>query len=354
MGKLYVGNSGSTPAIIKVEEVAKKKFGVSIDNFLGDVDENGALLNPVGKNLELVFSGVKTINNPQFRYKFYQNDIVTSISFPDLLEVTGRAFYNSFQYSTSLEVVSFPKLEYIDRTSGFCFSDAFSYCDRLKSINFDSLKEVGYYGLNRAFYWCREASLSNISFPALRQIGENGMKEVFYYDYNLISIELPSVVNVSKYGLYNAFYQCNKLERLDLSSLETVGANGCDSMCYKNTSLLSVDLSSLKEISKRGMSCAFLECIKLSTINFNSLQSIAEEGLYAAFSGCTSLSAIFFPALINIQDTGLSIGSYGNAFDKCSNLTEIHFRADMQEIIEGIKGYSNKWGATNATVYFDL
>ena len=41
MAKLYIGDSQGTPAIIKIEEVPKKKYGVSIDNLLGDVDENG-------------------------------------------------------------------------------------------------------------------------------------------------------------------------------------------------------------------------------------------------------------------------------------------------------------------------
>lgn len=356
MGKLYVGNSGSTPAIVKVEEVNKNKFGMTIDNFFGNVDENGVLQKPAEKNLELVFNGVKTISNAQFQYKFYQDDAVASISFPDLLEVTGRAFVHGFEKSTSLQVVDFPKLEYIDRgtTGGFCFDGAFSYCDHLTCINFDSLKEVGYYGLNRAFYWCRKAPLSHISFPALQQIGEKGMKEIFYGYCNLISIELPSVINVLEQGLYYAFYECDKLEQIDLSSLKTVGTEGCSYMCAYCTSLLNIDLSSLEEISEYGMSGAFSGCTKLSTLNFNSLQSIAKFGLYFTFSGCTSLSTAFFPALIDIQDNSLSAGSYGNVFDKCSNLTEIHFRADMQEIIEGVKGYSNKFGATNATIYFDL
>ena len=37
-----------------------------------------------------------------------------------------------------------------------------------------------------------------------------------------------------------------------------------------------------------------------------------------------------------------------------SSLTEIHFPAAIKSKIEALTGYSDKWGATNATIYFDL
>jgi hypothetical protein len=51
-----------------------------------------------------------------------------------------------------------------------------------------------------------------------------------------------------------------------------------------------------------------------------------------------------------------SVGSHGlyNAFQYCTGITEIHFRADAQATIEATSGYSDKFGATNATIYFDL
>lgn len=37
-----------------------------------------------------------------------------------------------------------------------------------------------------------------------------------------------------------------------------------------------------------------------------------------------------------------------------SNATEIHFGAKNQAAIEACEGYDKKWGATNATFFFDL
>lgn len=43
-----------------------------------------------------------------------------------------------------------------------------------------------------------------------------------------------------------------------------------------------------------------------------------------------------------------------NAFEGCPALIEIHFAAINQSAIEALSGYSSKFGANNATIYFDL
>jgi hypothetical protein len=44
----------------------------------------------------------------------------------------------------------------------------------------------------------------------------------------------------------------------------------------------------------------------------------------------------------------------GYAFSGCTGITELHFRSDAQTVIEAADSYSYKFGATNATIYFDL
>ncbi len=86
---------------------------------------------------------------------------------------------------------------------------------------------------------------------------------------------------------------------------------------------------------------AFQECSRLTTISLPAATSI---GSYA-FQGCSQLTTISLPA-------ATSIGSY--AFQGCSRLTEIHFAAANQATIEALSDYASKFGATNATIYFDL
>lgn len=78
---------------------------------------------------------------------------------------------------------------------------------------------------------------------------------------------------------------------------------------------------------------------------FDEVTSVDSYGLNYAFINCTGITgSVSFPKLTSVGTYGLS-----NAFYGCTGITELHFRADMQSTIG-----SNKYGATNATVYFDL
>ena len=86
---------------------------------------------------------------------------------------------------------------------------------------------------------------------------------------------------------------------------------------------------------------AFSGCMSLASIN---LPNVTTVGSYA-FSYCRSLASINLPKLT-------TVGNY--AFSYCSSLREIHFAAKNKEAIEALSGYSNKFGATNAKIYFDI
>ena len=64
-----------------------------------------------------------------------------------------------------------------------------------------------------------------------------------------------------------------------------------------------------------------------------------------AFSDCTSLTSVYLPNVTSIYDY---------AFSRCLSLTSVHFAAKNKETIEVLSGYSSKFDATNATIYFDL
>ena len=79
----------------------------------------------------------------------------------------------------------------------------------------------------------------------------------------------------------------------------------------------------------------------IETFKDDNIDSIGDY----AFAHCSSLTSIHLPKVT-------SIGSY--AFDYCSSLTSIHFAAKNKETIEALSGFSSKFGATKATIYFDL
>ena len=218
MAKLYIGDSQGTPAIIKIEEVPKKKLGVSIDTFIGDVDENGTLLATTWTGA-LNFAGVTEIANDSLKYAFY-----------------GRL--------------------------------------GITSVDLSSLQSVGVYGLSSAFQDCK--------------------------------------------------------------------------------GITSIDLSSLQSVEIYGLSSAFQDCKGITSIDLSSLQSMKDYGLSSAFRGCTGITSISFPSLTSVYSNSFGNISVTGAFRNCTALTKIHFRADMQATIEAMSQYADKWGANNATIYFDL
>ena len=248
MAKLYIGDSQGTPAIVKIEEVSKKKFGVSVDTFLGDVDENGVYQIPT-EPFTLDMSSVKSVPFYGLSYKFYK----TSISGMLKIGLEGDLSGRGAMYS--------------------CFSS----CTGLTSVNLSSLTTVS---------------------------GSSSM--------------------------YSCFQNCDGLTSIDFSSLTTVSGSNALQYCFDGcTGLTSVNLSSLTTVS-------------------------GSYALQSCFDYCTKLSTISFPALTSVVNNSFGSASYNYIFNGCKALTEIHFRADMQATIEAMTGYANKWGATNATIYFDL
>ena len=86
---------------------------------------------------------------------------------------------------------------------------------------------------------------------------------------------------------------------------------------------------------------AFSSCSSLTSIDLPNVTTVGN----LAFGNCSSLTSIDLP---NVTTVG------NDAFLSCSSLKEIHFAVKNKEAIEALSGYSNKFGATNATIYFDI
>ena len=88
-------------------------------------------------------------------------------------------------------------------------------------------------------------------------------------------------------------------------------------------------------------SYAFSSCSSLTSID---LPNVTTIGSYA-FYGCSSLTSINLPKVTTVKSS---------AFGNCRSLKEIHFAAKNKEAIEALSDYSNKFGAANAKIYFDI
>lgn len=218
------------------------------------------------------------------------------------------------------------------------------------ALNFAGVREIGNEALPRyAFFGCK--GITSVDLSSVHNVGDGGLYYAFGECTGITSVYLSSLQSVDSDGLYGAFRECTGITSVDLSSLQTVGDNGLSYAFFGCTGITSVDLSSLQIVGRYGLHSVFNYCSSLASVDLSSLQTVSGfSNLQYMFSGCTSLTTISFPSLTSVEN----INSFVNAFQNCTALTEIHFRADMQETIEAMSGYENKWGATNATIYFDL
>lgn len=177
----------------------------------------------------------------------------------------------------------------------------------------------------------------------------------FYGDENITGADFRTVEEIDSTGLQYAFYGCENLTYANFAVLESINSSGLHS-AFRDTGLTTLSFPALKIIRLAGFENGVRDCTALTSIYFSALET-AEQGAFRyAFQG-TALTSISFPALKNVnigafQQSATSTTSA--AFRNVSTLTEIHFRADAKAAIEATYGYSSQWGATNATIYFDL
>lgn len=304
MAKLYIGDQEVTPAIIK--EVAKPdvRFGLSIGNFIGNVDSDGALDSPF-LSKDIVLTGVKSLKSSALygvlAYTKYTTLTPVIFSAPDLIMIAGYSMCYALAENNGIVVVDIPKI-----------------------------KECPNHAMSNMCYGC--GNLSNINLPMLEIVEGWGLENCCSNCQKLTTVVVSSLRSVGTYGLFKCFTGCITLQHLDLSSLETIGDYGCQGMCSLCYALETIDLSKLKSIGPNALD-SFLQ------------GTGSQPGV---------MKRIDFPSLISVEKNSLGTAAGSYAFRYRTTLEEIHFRADMRDTIEAMTGYANKWGATNATIYFDL
>lgn len=272
MARMYFGKTLMSPHTVDEKEVAKTKFGASVDTIIGDV-ENGVLQKPTTQTA-LNFAGVKKIGDWALQYAFYGSNNITSVDFSSVEEIGVQSLYKTFA----------------------------------------------------------ESSIKNVDLHSVKRITGN--------------------------SLCYAFYESSLTGHVDLSALVSADGSSALNSAFSSTDITSVDLGNLVEVNSSGLNRTFQSCRSLTQVDLSSLTTInspsGNPAMQATFSNCSKLQTISFPSLISISDTAVFGPSYNLIFSGCSALTEIHFRKDIQETIEAISGYDKKFGATNATIYFDL
>lgn len=167
-------SGGSAPAT---------KYGVSIDNLLGNVDENGVYVKPT-ENFVVNLSGVKVIPDSGFKYAFIENSCVTQFIANDVVSVGEYGASHICSNARYLERFCFDGIEEVYSTGAF-FSCANGYnvAPSFKKLRVISGKEI----FNNAFYsgYLKDVSLDEI-FPSLEEIaGDSVLTQCLYFAISL-------------------------------------------------------------------------------------------------------------------------------------------------------------------------
>lgn len=308
------------PAMISSIPSSGSRYGSTLSTFY-NCDSTGKLIQPT-EPTDLNFAGVTDIDANVFSSKFRYNAGIRKAFFPDLSIVTGNtACPYLFGSATGLQEVNMSSL--VEIKGNGVFSNAFSGCTSLSSVNFRNLTTIGTSAGNTfaaAFENCKK--LGSISFPKLSSIN-------------------------STQTFNNGFKSCTSLTDVCLSSVEEItGTNGMQLAFSGCTSLRSVDFSSLKRLgtSETGkyINGMFQGCTSLLSARFPELTSITAGTVVAnaTFGTMQYVKDIYFDKLSAIPNTYL----FNTA---CTALTAIHFSKSVSSDISSCAGYNVKWGAPN-------
>jgi hypothetical protein len=184
---LYIGDKpvGLYRVVKDTKYIDKTKFGVSIEDIMGFVDENGAYQKPNSQHVVLDLTGVKTVYDYQFAYLFRSNSSTNGIkeiviNAPDLTSVGEAAFLSAACARTLTKAtLKCDALENITSQKAFdgLFNDALWGDGPELDISFASLKTISASG--RVFYGAFKNSPTIIcmdkSFPVLESVSGLGL-----------------------------------------------------------------------------------------------------------------------------------------------------------------------------------
>lgn len=302
-GKLYLGDKQITPVIIinEGDTSSGKKYGIPIDLFVGDIDESGTLQSPSFEG-DIIMEGVTSIGMNALSALCMNLSSTSSFNFTvkDVESVTTNSFFNTFAFYTGIQ-----------------------------DVTFSDLLRAGDSSFRNAFY---TSTITSLEFPKLSYITDQStFQEMCLNSVSLTKAHFPELTNAEISSFQSTFKGCTLLKDVDLSKVITAAG--------------------------KSFYQTFYDCKVLEEVEFTSLVSIDSQAFQGTFAGCTKLKKVSFPALQTIASNAfydLNTNESLCFFNCLQSDLEIHFPAAMQARIESTSGYSRKWGATNATILFDL
>lgn len=193
-----------------------------------------------------------------------------------------------------------------------------------------------------------------VDFTGVKVIGASACVEAFYNKSGrTIGILVPDLTRIEQSGMDGMFKNATSFEgAAEFPKLAYVNTNGLN-YTFSYSRATSFSAPNLSEIAASGMQYCCFGCSRLTSVNLDGLMKVGSQGLTGAFAS-TKITTISFPSLYSVEKSSFGTASYNYIFYSSPSLLEIHFAKAAQPQIEAMTGYADKWGATNATIYFDL
>ena len=212
------GGGGSAPAT---------KYGVSLDNLLGNVDANGVYqLSDAPFTFDAAsIKEVPFLSKDLFMYKFYKLPLTGTVDFSNYMHGTGSGgkaqyFTQAFSY-TGVQKLITPR----ERVGGggMQFYQSFQHCDALKEIVFSNpIIAQQTFGFTEAFQYC-DFSNASINFDIVTSIGANGFYGAFKYCKLQEEIRFTNLTEITAtYAFREAFSQTTGCKRYFFPLLTSV------------------------------------------------------------------------------------------------------------------------------------
>lgn len=165
---------------------------------------------------------------------------------------------------------------------------------------------------------------------------------------NTCVLDGTGIKRIAELAFYDFHSYGQRIVGADFDNVEYVERNGLR-YAFNNAVLQWLKIGKkLRVVGEYGMYGVAQSTEVGGEYHFDVLELVEDYGFVYAFAG-TKITKVFFPALVDIYPN-----AFYYAWRNCNELTEIHFRADMESVVRQLAGFSNNFGATNAQIIFDL
>lgn len=177
-------------------------------------------------------------------------------------------------------------------------------------------------------------------------VGDRAFKNSFADNPNGLVVNFDGLEQIeTREVFYTAFVYAKSLTA-SFAKLKKVSGASVFREAFRDKKIIPDEVfPALEEISGTDAFTQFGQFVRDDVITFGKVKKVV--GSSASYNA----TFIFYQMVIWHFPSAIDFSGY---IFYSTGAKEIHFAAANQAAIEACAGYTNKWGATNATIYFDL